>query len=88
MANQLIPPPGLEPPAPDKLTPGQCIRLWADSMDVAHQLLLSTLRREVGPGGDLRQAYRRWYAEEMEEHDRMIRQMAQNFYRRGMRHGR
>ena len=88
MTNQLIPPPGMETPAPVHLTPGQCISLWADSMDLAHQLLFAVLKREVGPTGDPHVAYRQWYAQEMAEHDKMIRHMAASFYRRGVRHGR
>src|SRR5437588_2968569 len=64
MSNQLIPPPGMEPPTPDRLTPGQCMSLWADLMDLGHQLVRAGLRREVGPDGDLQGAYRRWYAGE------------------------
>ena len=88
MANQLIPPPGMAPSIPDKLSPDQRLRLWADLMDTSEQLLLAGLRRQIGPQGDLREAYRCWYAQQMEEHDRVIRQMAENLYRRGVRHGR
>ena len=37
--------------------------------------------------GDVLAAYREWYAREMEEHDAMIRQMAANLARAGVRHG-
>ena len=41
------------------------------------QVLLAGLRREIGPDGDLQAAYRKWYAEQMEEHDRtMLHMMA------------
>jgi hypothetical protein len=36
----------------------------------------------------LRAAYRRWCAQQMEEHDRAMEQMAANLYKRGVRHGR
>ena len=88
MANQLIPPPGMEPPVPDNLTPDQCVALWADLYDAGEALLLAGLRREIGPDGDIRQAYRRWYEQAMEEHDRCLRIMAENFHRRGESHGR
>ncbi len=88
MANQLIPPPGMEPPVPDNLTWDQRLALWIDVMDTAEALVLAGLRREIGPDGDLREAYRRWYAQRMEEHDQAMRQMAENMYRRGIRHGR
>jgi hypothetical protein len=88
MANQLIPPPSMEPTIPDSLTPDQCLAAWADLMDASEALVLAGLQREVGPGGDIREAYRRWYAEQMEEHDRWMRRLAENLYERGVRHGR
>jgi hypothetical protein len=36
------------------------------------KLLLAGLRREIGPEGDLKAAYRRWYEEQMREHDRVV----------------
>jgi hypothetical protein len=77
MAGQLIPPPGYEPQVPKGATPQECIRIWAELMDTCHEFLLAGLRRKIGPQGDLKAAYRQWYAEQMEEHDQMIRRMAQ-----------
>ncbi len=88
MANQLIPPPGMEPTIPANLTPEQRIALWVDLANAGEELLLAGLRRKVGPQGDVVAAYREWYAEQMLEHDQMIRRMAASFYRRGVRHGR
>ncbi len=88
MANQLIPPPGMEPVIPDHLTPDQCVALWADVVDAGEALLLAGLRRQVGPNGDIRDAYRRWYAQQMDEHDRWMRRLAENLHRRGVCHGR
>jgi hypothetical protein len=88
MANQLIPPPGMEPSIPDRLTPDQRLALWVDVLDTGEEFLLAGLRREVGPDGDIREAYRRWWARQSEEHDKAMRLMAANLYRRGVRHGR
>ncbi len=88
MANQLIPPPGMEPPIPNNLTPEQCVALWADVLDANEALVLAGLRRQIGPEGDLGQAYRSWYEQQMNEHDRWIRLGAQNLHRRGVGHGR
>jgi hypothetical protein len=88
MANQLIPPAGMEPSIPDHLTFDQRAALWADLMDASEALLLAGLSRQVGPNGDTREAYRHWYAKLMEEHDQAMRQTAENLYRRGVRHGR
>jgi hypothetical protein len=73
---------------PDDLTFDQRAALWADLMDASEELLLAGLLRQVGPNGDIREAYRGWYARLMEEHDQAMRQMAENLYRRGVRHGR
>lgn len=88
MANQLIPPPGMEPSIPGDLTRDQCVALWVDVLDANEALLLAGLRQQVGPAGDLRQAYRRWYAQQMEERDRCMRRLAENLHRRGVCHGR
>ena len=77
MSNQLISPPGLESRIPDHLTPDECVALWADLYDATEALVLAGLRREVGPDGDLRAAYREWYAQQMEEHDQAIFRMLQ-----------
>ncbi len=65
-------PPELTPTVPDSATPQQCIAMWLDLMNACDQFLLAGLRREVGPDGDLKAAYRKWHAEQMEEHDRTM----------------
>jgi len=51
-------------------------------MSTCDQFLLAGLRREIGPDGDLRAAYRHWYSAEMEQHDRMIVHLMEEFKRR------
>src|SRR5260370_41462603 len=87
MANELLPPPGMEPAIPDHLTPDQRVALWADLLDANEALVLAGLRRQIGPDGDIREAYRQWYARQMEEHDRGMRLLAENLHRRGESHG-
>ncbi len=82
MAGQLLPPPGLDSPLPEDTTPEQGIRIWIDLMRACEQFLLAGLRREIGPEGDLRAAYRQWCAAQDEEHDRMIRHLVDEFNRR------
>ncbi len=79
MAQQLISPADLAPTIPDHLTPSQRVALWMELYDASEAFLLAGLRRECGPEGDLAAAYRRWYQERMEEHDRVMRRMAENF---------
>jgi hypothetical protein len=86
MAGQLLPPPDLAPSLPEDATPEQGIRAWIDVMHACEQFLLAGLRREIGPDGDLPTAYRKWYAEQMEEHDRMILRLAKGLCRKGREH--
>jgi hypothetical protein len=82
MAGQLIPPPDLAPPTPSRLSSEQRIALWADLTDTCEQFLMAGLRMQLGPDGDVRAAYRNWYARQMEEHDRtMIRMMEELAWR-------
>lgn len=68
---------------PEGATGEDCIRAWMDLMATCEQFLLAGLRREIGPDGDLMAAYRAWYAEQMDEHDRMMLHMMEAFARRG-----
>jgi hypothetical protein len=88
MANRLIPPPELAPSVPPNLPPDRRIELWAEWLDTCDAFLLAGLRRKVGPGGDLQAAYREWYAEQMEEHDRTMLHLIQEFDRRSRSRGR
>jgi hypothetical protein len=83
MASPLISPSELTPSVPESATPQECIAMWADLMNACEQFLLAGLRREIGPDGDLQAAYRKWYAEQMEEHDRTMLHMMAEFERRG-----
>jgi hypothetical protein len=86
MPGQLIPPPELAPPVADGLTPQESIRMWSDLVDTCEQFLLAGLQRTAAPGSDIRSVYRRWYAGQMEEHDRTIRRMVESFDRRVSAH--
>jgi hypothetical protein len=83
MTDPLPLPPDLTPTVPPSATPEQCIAMWVDLMNACDAFLQAGLRREIGPDGDLKAAYRKWYAEQMEEHDRMMLHMMQEFERRG-----
>ncbi len=83
MPQPLIAPPELSITVPEDATPQQCVAMWVDLMNTCEQFLLAGLRREIGPDGDLKAAYRRWYEQQMEEHDRMILHMIEEFARRG-----
>jgi len=63
------------------------IRMWIEVMNASEQFLLAGLRREIGPDGDLKAAYRIWYKEQMEEHDKMMYHMMEELSKRGGAHG-
>jgi hypothetical protein len=81
-------PSDLTPRVPKHLTAAQRVALWLELFDASEAFALAGLRRVCKPGEDLVAAYRQWYQEQMIEHDRSMRLMAENFYRRGVRHGR
>jgi len=82
VAGQLLGPADMCSSVSPTATPDQCIRLWLDLMSTCDQFLLAGLCREIGPDGDLRAAYRRWYSGEMEQHDRMMVHLMEEFSRR------
>lgn len=88
MANSLIPPPELAPSVPPGLPASRGIELWAEWLDTCEEFLLAGLRRQVGLGGDLRTAYRQWYAEQMTAHDRTMLHLLEEFDRRSPSRGR
>lgn len=69
------------PRLPPDITRERCIQLWIDLCETSEALLLAGLRREVGPDGDVRAAYRAWRERWSAEHDKkwenMARKMAQ-----------
>jgi len=63
---------------PDRATPQPgCGAEWLDLLRTAEKLVCAGLRHEIGPAGDLRSAYRHWYAEQMREHDELLLQTCQ-----------
>jgi len=82
VAEQKIGPGDLGPSVAEGVTAQQCVGAWLDLMGTCEQFLLAGLRREIGPGGDLQAAYRQWYAKQMEEHDRMMLHLLEEFARR------
>jgi hypothetical protein len=82
MNKQPTPAPDLTPYLPENLTAEQCVVLWQEVYDAGEELLLAGLARDVGPGGDVHRAYRRWNEERLAEHDEMIFHMLANLHSR------
>jgi hypothetical protein len=88
MAEPVTPAADHAPIVPEGATVSDCIRMYLEWLDVCEQLVLSALRREIGPDGDLKAAYRRWYEEQSDEHYQVLVHMAEEFDRRGGGRGR
>jgi hypothetical protein len=71
---------------PDDLSPSQYVERWLEAYEAGEQLLLAGLAREVGPGGDLASAYRRWAEEYRAQHDQALFRMMERLDRRERRH--
>jgi len=81
MTGQLLPPKDLAPTVAEDTTPGQRIAIWLDLMSTGHKLLMAGLRHQVGPDGDVQAAYREWYRQQMDEHDRKLVRMLERMNR-------
>ena len=82
MTNQLIPPPELAPPSVKYLPFEKRVQLWAELVDSCDAFLLAGLRSRIGPEGDLKAAYRDWYARYQQERERAKIQFLENLSRR------
>jgi hypothetical protein len=78
----------LAPQPPVGATSSQCIEMWVDLMNACDEFLLAALRREVGPEGDVMAAYRKWYWQQMEEHDQALFRMLKRLDQTWRDHGR
>jgi hypothetical protein len=63
-------------------------QVWYEFQQRAEEELLAELRRQIGPDGDLKAAYREWYEVQMREHTEGFIQMLRNLHKaqRGVRH--
>jgi hypothetical protein len=73
---------------PETSTPAQRVAAWVDLMNATEQFVLAGLRRDIGKNGDVRAAYRDWYARQMDEHDATVAHMLREMQRREKRHAR
>jgi hypothetical protein len=65
----------------DQTTGAQRLQMWIEVMDACDAFLLDGLKAEVGEE-NVPVAYRAWYRRTMEDHDRMMLHMMQEFARR------
>ena len=81
MDRGLLPSPEHAPSVPADATADQRIAIWLDMLRTGHKLLLAGFRREVGLDGDVHDAYRKWYAQQMDEHDQTVARMLERMKR-------
>lgn len=82
MANQLIPPAELAANDLRNLSPSQRIAVWLAMLGDGYKLVMAGLEREHGSGRRAQDAYRRWYAEQMDEHDQVMARMVARLKKR------
>ena len=82
MAGQLIPPPELDARSQKLLTMEQRIAAWFELCEFAEAFWLAGIQRRSRADGDLRSEVRRAYAEEMQDHDRKMLHLLNEFNRR------
>ena len=68
---------------PSKEDARRRIELWMDLMRTCEQFLLAGLRNKVGPDRQLRDVYRDWYDNQVEQQDETLRHTYKEFQRRG-----
>jgi hypothetical protein len=49
------------------------------------QFLLVGLRREISPNGEFKAAYRKWYKEQIDEHDKMMFHLTEELSKRSQK---
>lgn len=55
---------------------------WYTAMEASHQFLMAGLREQVGPDGDVHEAYRQWNAARRERKLRALQNAAKRFEER------
>jgi hypothetical protein len=86
MSGQLIPPPELSPANSTRLSMPERVAAWFELMEASEQFLLAGVRHRIGPDGDLHGAMRRWYRQEMEQHDKKLIHLLRQLGRRERNH--
>ena len=68
-------------PAPRRAPDPNWFKAWYELQQKAEEELLAELRRQVGPDGDLKAAYRQWHEEQMREHTEGLIRMLRNLHK-------
>ena len=68
-----------KPPPFSPVEAGLRVQEWFSVMELSHELLMAGIRSRLKPGEDEWTVYRRWYQEQLNEHQRTIEQMARRF---------
>lgn len=84
---QLIPPSDMAPPSVKHLPLSKRIELWGQLVDEGNALVKAGLRAKIGLTGDLKAAYREWFARRMELKDQEQAAFAEKLTQRERTHG-
>jgi hypothetical protein len=75
MSGQLLSPLDLAPSDLARMPVNQRAGVWLEMLDAGYKLVVAGLTHEKGASDDVDLAYRQWYVEQMNEHDRMVKRM-------------
>lgn len=75
MKHQLLPPKESAPRLPDESSPIDAVHFWIDLMKSVDKLVMAGLTSKVGPER-AKDAYRRWYAGQVDRHGQHTAQLA------------
>ncbi len=83
MDDSFRPPGGPDSAQVADFTPNQFIAVWLDLIETTDQLLMAGLARELGPRGDVKAAYRKWFANHRKSHEQAVERMMSRLNQEG-----
>jgi hypothetical protein len=88
MPGELIPPPELGHTLPEGLSHAQLVDLYLDALETNEQMLIAGLQATLPAGADIREAVKRCYDRQSDEHFESLVRMAERFQQIEAIHGR
>ena len=79
MTSQFVPPPELAPVPRRGLTVEQRIQAWFELWELGEEFFLAGIRMRCKTEEEVQQAVRRWYEQQMDEHDQKLIAMLTRF---------
>jgi hypothetical protein len=83
MSNQRQPVPDAASSSGSELSPQQGAKLWIEMLNAGFKLVWAGMRKEADRTGEtIDVCYRRWYEQQMNQHDRTVEQMMRRMKQR------